>query len=89
MPTISMFYGIIVMMFYKDSGKHNKPHIHVRYQDDKASIGIEDGCVLAGKVPPKQLRLVQAWVEIHRDELFADWQLALAGEEPFRISPLQ
>jgi hypothetical protein len=45
--------------------------------------------VLAGNFPPKQLKLVQAWVEIHRDELLADWDLAVNGEEPFKIAPLQ
>lgn len=65
------------------------PHFHVRYQNFKASIAIEDGRILAGNFPPKQLRLVQAWVELHRDDLFADWELAVNGEEPFRIAPLQ
>ena len=61
----------------------------MRYQNFKASIAIEDGRVLAGDFPPKHLRLVQAWVELHRDELRADWDLAANGEEPFRIAPLQ
>ena len=45
--------------------------------------------ILAGGIPPKQLKMVQAWIEIHKDELFADWELAVAGEQPFRIAPLQ
>ncbi len=89
MPTISMFYGIIVTIYYKDISRHNIPHIHVRYQGKKASISIEDGTVLAGDFPAKQLRLVLAWVDIHKDELFADWELAASGEAPFRINPLQ
>ena len=89
MPTISMFYGIIIALFYEDTGRHNKPHIHVRYQGHKASVLIEDGTVLAGDIPIKQLRMVQVWIDIHQDELMADWELAAAGEEPFRISPLQ
>ena len=89
MPTISMFYGIVVMIYYEDTGRHHKPHIHVRYQGEKASIAIENGEVLAGDFPPKQLRLVVAWIEIHKDELMADWELAQSGEEPFRIAPLQ
>jgi len=89
MPVISMFYGIIVSIFYQDNERHNKPHIHVRYQGQKASISIEDGTMLAGDFPPKQLRLVLAWIDIHRDELMADWELAVSGEEPFRIAPLQ
>lgn len=89
MPTISMFFGIMVSMYFKDNERHHLPHIHVRYQGDKASISIDDGCILDGTFPPRQLKLVQAWVEIHKDELQADWELAAAGEEPFRIAPLQ
>ena len=89
MPIISMFYGILVAIYYEDTGRHNKPHIHVRYQGKKASISIEDGTVLAGYFPAKQLRLVLAWIDIHKDELIADWELAVSGEEPFRITPLQ
>jgi hypothetical protein len=89
MPTISMFYGILVAMFSEDTDRHNLPHIHVRYAGQKASVAIEDGRVLAGSFPPKQLKMVQAWIEIHKDELFADWELAAAGEQPFRIAPLQ
>lgn len=76
-------------IYYEDTGRHNKPHIHVRYQGKKVSISIEDGALLAGDFPPKQLRLVLAWIDIHQDELMADWELAVSGEEPFRIAPLQ
>ena len=89
MPTISMFFGIIVAIFYEDNEQHHTPHIHVRYQGRKASIAIDDGCVLAGDFPSRQLRMVQVWVDLHKDELIADWELAVAGEEPFRIAPLQ
>jgi hypothetical protein len=44
--------------------------------------------MLAGELPRKQLRLVQAWTELHRDELQADWELAVAGEKPYKITPL-
>jgi hypothetical protein len=89
MPTISMFFGILVSIFFESSERHHLPYFHVRYQGYKAAIAIEDGRVLAGELPNRQLRLVQAWVEIHRDELFADWELAVNGEELFRIAPLQ
>ena len=89
MPTISMFFGILVSMFYGDNVQHNIPHIHVRYQGAKASVAIEDGRVLAGDFPTRQLRMVQVWIDIHRDELMADWELAVNGDEPFRIAPLQ
>jgi hypothetical protein len=89
MPTISMFYGILVLMFFKDNRRHHLPHIHIRYQDHQASVSIEDGNLLEGTLPNKQLKMVQAWIEIHREELIVDWELAANGEEPFRIAPLQ
>jgi hypothetical protein len=89
MPTISMFFGILVSIFYEDNQQHHTPHIHARYQGEKASIAIDDGRLLAGDFPPRQLRMVQVWIDIHRDELMADWELAVAGDEPFRIAPLQ
>ncbi|MDP3912736.1 MAG: DUF4160 domain-containing protein [Bacteroidota bacterium] len=89
MPVISMFYGIIVRMFHFDDKKHNLPHVHVEYQRDVAVIDIESAEVLAGNLPSRKLRLVQAWIEIHRDELMADWKLATEGEETFKIKPLE
>jgi len=89
MPTISMFFGIMVSMYFKDNERHHLPHVHVRYQGNNASISIDDGRILDGSFPPRQLKLVQAWVEIHNDELQADWELAVTGEEPYRIAPLQ
>lgn len=89
MPTISMFYGILVLMFYRDNRRHHLPHIHVRYQGVEAAIAIDDGSVLDGELPPKQLKMVLAWIAIHQEELMVDWDLAIKGEEPFRIAPLQ
>jgi len=57
MPAISMFYGIIIQMLFFDSDKHNKPHIHVRYGEYKASIDIETAELLAGELPKRQLKL--------------------------------
>ncbi len=89
MPVISMFYGIVITMLFFDNKQHNMPHIHVKYQGDKAAFSVIDGALLAGKLPPKQMKLVQAWIEIHQDELLADWDLAVAGEEIFKIDPLK
>ena len=69
MPTISMFYGIIALMFFEIGEKHNPPHVHVRYQGMKASIAIDDGALLAGEIPVRQLRMLQVWIDLHRDEL--------------------
>jgi len=89
MPTISMFYGILVLMYFRDNRRHHLPHIHVRYQGHEAAVCIDDGIVLDGSLPSKQLKMVQAWVEIHKEELMLDWELAVNGDEPFRIAPLQ
>ncbi|MDP2829700.1 MAG: DUF4160 domain-containing protein [Sulfuricellaceae bacterium] len=89
MPTISMFYGMLILMFYRDNRRHHLPHIHVRYQSEEAAISIPEGTVLDGTLPPKQLRMVQVWIDIHKEELMLDWELAIKGEDPFRIPPLQ
>ena len=89
MPTISMFYGILVSMYALDTPKHHCPHIHLRYAEFKASIEIPTGEVLDGNLPAKQMKLVQAWIALHTDELMADWVLAAAGETPYKIDPLR
>ena len=89
MPTISMFYGIFILMYYYDDKKHSCPHIHAEYGEHQASIAIDDGSVLAGSLPQAKMKLVQAWIEIHRENLLADWKLAVAGEPVFKIDPLR
>lgn len=89
MPVISMFYGVIVLMYYFDNQKHQQPHIHIRYQGDEAVITIPTGDVLAGDLKSAKLKLVQAWIEIHQDELMANWELAVAGQQIFKIDPLK
>ncbi len=88
MPTISMFYGILIRMFFKDTDKHNLPHIHAEYQGEVAVYSIPDGNLLAGKIPFKKEKLVIAWIEIHHEELLADWELAVNGQVPFKIKGL-
>lgn len=89
MPTISMFYGIVIYMYFFDDERHNLPHIHARYQGAEASFSIQSGDLLSGDLPLNRVRLVQAWIEIHRDDLMADWALAVKGEAPFPIDPLR
>ena len=86
-----LFFGFIYKQKCErtDVGCHNKQHIHVRYQGKKSSISLKDGSVLAGDFSAKQLRLVLALIDIHKDELMADWKLVASGEEPFRFAPLQ
>ena len=88
MPTISMFYGILIRMFFHDTEKHKMPHIHAEYQGQVAVYSIPDGNVLAGEIPIKKHKLVVAWIEIHQEDLLADWQLAVNGKKPFPIRGL-
>jgi hypothetical protein len=89
MPTISMFYGIIISLYFYDDERHKLPHIHAKYQGEDASFSILDGEILAGGIPVSKKRLVQAWIEIHRESLLADWELAVNGQAPFAIEPLR
>ena len=89
MPVISMFYGIIIRMFFFDDKKHHLPHIHVEYQGDVAVVSIETAEIIAGNISAKKFRLVQAWIEIHQEELLADWKLASEGKDIFKIKPLE
>ena len=89
MAVISMFYGIIISMYYFDNRQHHLPHIHVRCQGDESVFTIPDGELLEGTIRRNKQRLVQAWIEIHQEELMADWELAIDGEQIFRIDPLK
>ncbi|TVQ93588.1 MAG: DUF4160 domain-containing protein [Chromatiaceae bacterium] len=89
MPTISMFYGILVSMYVLDTDRHHSPHIHVRYNEHRTVLRIPGGEVLDGTLPNEQMKLVQAWIAIHQEDLMADWQLASEGRTPFRIDPLR
>ncbi len=88
MPTISMFYGILIRMFFRDIERHNLPHIHADYQGSVGVYSIIDGTLLAGALPSNKHKLVVAWIEIHKDDLLADWELAVNGKKPFPIKGL-
>lgn len=82
MPEISRFYGIMIYMFFLD---HNPPHFKAVYGEFEANILIENGNVLNGDMPLNKLRLVQAWAEIHREELLKMWN----SKDFYKIQPLQ
>ena len=88
MPTLAMFFGIVIRMYYAPK-EHNPPHIHAIYQGNEAVFSVADGEMTVGNVPSKQARLVQAWIEIHREELVANWELCQNGEKPFPVEPLR
>jgi hypothetical protein len=61
MPAISMFYGIIIYMFFFDDKKHHRPHIHAHYSDHSAVIAIEGGEVLKNRMPTRPRVVFQRW----------------------------
>lgn len=85
MPFITTFYGIIITMYYND---HNPPHFHARYGEHKALFNF-NGEVIEGNFPKKQSKLVDAWIEIHREELTANWELCRNEIPPVKIDPLR
>jgi hypothetical protein len=89
MPSISMFYGIVIYMYYFDNDRHHTPHIHAKYQGQDAAFAISNGELIAGLLPKSKIRLVQAWMEIHKEELLADWDLTIEGQPPYPIDPLK
>ncbi len=62
MPTISMFYELITRMLFMDTQQHNLQYLHVEYQGIEAVVTIPDGELIEGDLPPKKLRMLQAWM---------------------------
>lgn len=88
MPLISQFYGILVYIYVEIGGHHHKPHVHARYGEYEISIAI-DGEILNGTMPKKQLKLIEAWLEIHRDEVLASWYAYNNDGEIIKIKGLE
>lgn len=85
MPTISVFYGIVIRMYFND---HAPPHFHARYGEFEATIEIEDLAILEGQLPARALELVKTWAAAHQVDLAADWEHCRAKRMPARIDPL-
>ena len=85
MPAISMFYGIIIRMF--NNGEHNPPHFHAYYQGYNAVFDM-NGDMADGEMPKKQMKLISAWAVLHKDELLANWELAMSEQPLYKIEPL-
>lgn len=88
MPELSRFHGIIVRMFWEPNSPHHRQHFHAAYQDFTVSMAIDTIEVLAGGLPRKQQRLLEAWAELHQAELLAAWQAMDEERPPGRINPL-
>ncbi len=88
MPNISKFYGINIDMYFYDNIRHNMPHIHASYNEYDAVFDLQ-GEMIEGKMPNSQKKLIQAWIEIHREELERLWDLLINGKNGFKINPLK
>ena len=86
MPEISRFFGIVIAMYYAD---HALPHVHAKYGGQRMSVAIDDARILSGDLPGRAKALVLEWLELHRDELLADWRLVQARKPLRRIEPLE
>jgi hypothetical protein len=86
MPTISIFYGIIIQMFWAD---HAPPHFHVLYGEHEALIDIRTMEVFKGYLPKRALVLVLEWAIQHRPELMEDWSLCEQKQPLNKIAPLE
>ena len=85
MPELSRFLGIAIFMYFDD---HNPPHFHVRYNDFRAVISINDLLLIEGKLPARVLGLVMEWAELHKKELLENWDMVQKTGKYFKIEPL-
>ena len=86
MPEISRFLGIVIAMYYND---HAPPHFHARYGEHELRVSISDGKIMSGEFPKRARQLVLEWLDLHRDELMQDWELAQQRKPLQRIEPLE
>jgi hypothetical protein len=86
MPEISRFLGIIIAMYYND---HSPPHFHARYGENEIRVNIENGEIMSGTFPRRAQRLVLEWLELHRNEILDDWNLAQERKPLNKIEPLE
>ena len=75
-------------MFAEAGGPHHAPHFHAYWQGQVAVVGTDPVCVLAGELPTRQRRLVEAWAELRQPELLAAWDRLQRGQLPAPIAPL-
>ncbi len=89
MPELSRFFGIIIRMYSEAGMSHHVAHFHAYFGDEAAVFSIEPIELIAGSFPQKQRRLVEAWAELHQEELRADWQRLHSGRAAMPIEPLK
>ena len=85
MPIISIFFGIVIRMYFNE---HNPPHFHTEYQGNKAVFDFRGNIVKGDLRSPTATRLVREWVDLHKEDLLENWDLAREGKELKKIPPL-
>ncbi len=85
MPIISVFFGIIIRINFRD---HPPPHIHAEYQNDEALFDIRTGDLIEGRFPRNAQRFVREWMSLHGEELMRNWDLAVTMRPTFQIPGL-
>lgn len=88
MPELCRFEGMIIRMLFSDTQQHNKPHIHVQCAEHEATVGI-DGEMLGGSLPRKKYILLQAWLVLREEELYAAWNKAVRNIPFDKVEPLK
>jgi hypothetical protein len=86
MPTISVFYGVVIRMFWAD---HAPPHFHAMYGNEEAVIAIQTLQLVRGGLPRTALRLTLEWAVLHRHELLENWTLCETKQTLKNIPPLE
>ena len=86
MPTISVFFGIVIRIYYDD---HGPSHFHAYYAEHSAQISIENAELLGGFLPKRALALTVEWALAHREELREDWRRASEHQALLPIAPLE
>ncbi len=89
MPELSRFLGIVIRMFVEFGMPHHLPHFHAYYGKDVAVYRLRPIELMEGGLPRRQQRFVEAWAELHEEELLADWELLQSGRKPLPIEPLE
>ena len=89
MPEISRFFGIVIRMFAEPGAPHHTPHFHAYYQNSMGIFNIEPIDLIGGNLPRKELRLVEAWAEVHQNKLIENWGRLQTGRLPYRIASLR
>lgn len=86
MPTVSIFYGIKINMYF---GDHAHPHFHANYGNEEAVLQIRTLEVIRGKLPRRQMELVLEWAHLHREELEDNWRKVEQRDPLLAIAPLE